>query len=72
MQADGLRASLFLNCKKKRILHAVALTTLQSPQGDRISGKRRAQSFTIPVAAFFACHEPVNNPAQQATESHSE
>ena len=44
----------------------MALITLQDPQYDRISGKRQAQSFTIPVAALFACHEAVNSPTQRA------
>src|SRR5215475_16105914 len=31
MQSDDLRASLFLNRKKRRVLHTVALISLQSP-----------------------------------------
>jgi hypothetical protein len=57
MQFDNLRASLFQGREQRRVFGATATISLQHPQNDRVAGESEAQTLSIPVAAFLACHD---------------
>src|SRR5262245_7519089 len=54
MNFDGSHASPFHSRKQNRIFRTAALVCLEYPQDDRFAGERAAQTFSIPIAAFFA------------------